>query len=72
MPIIRVELFAGRTQQQKNEFVVEVTRVAAETLKCPADAVDVIFSEVAPLGLASWWAAVHNQTRLKAMIRLLS
>jgi len=49
MPIIRVELFAGRTQQQKNEFVVEVTRVAAETLKCPADAVDVIISEVAPL-----------------------
>lgn len=49
MPIIRVELFTGRTQQQKNYFVAEVTKMAAETLKCPVDAVDVIFSEVEPL-----------------------
>lgn len=46
MPLIRVEMFPGRTLEQKREFAVAVTREAAQILKCEPDAVDVIFSEI--------------------------
>jgi 4-oxalocrotonate tautomerase len=46
MPIIRVELFKGRTSEQKSAFAREVTQSASQTLKCaPAD-VQVIFQDV--------------------------
>jgi 4-oxalocrotonate tautomerase len=46
MPIIRVELFKGRTPEQKSAFAREVTQSASQTLKCtPAD-VHVIFQDV--------------------------
>jgi len=47
MPILRLEMHPGRTLDQKRAFVREVTRVAVETLNCPAESVDVVISEVA-------------------------
>lgn len=47
MPILHLEMLAGRTLDQKRAFVREVTRVTAETLNCPPEAVDVVISEVA-------------------------
>lgn len=47
MPILRLEMHPGRTLDQKRAFVSEVTRVAAETLSCPPESVDVVISEVA-------------------------
>ncbi|WP_083399132.1 4-oxalocrotonate tautomerase [Oceanisphaera psychrotolerans] len=52
MPIVRVELCPGRTQEQKARFVSEVTRLTEQTLNCPYESIDVIFTEVA----ASDWA----------------
>ena len=46
MPLIRVEMFPGRTQEQKKEFAVAVTREAAKILQCDPGAVDVIFAEI--------------------------
>jgi 4-oxalocrotonate tautomerase len=46
MPILRLEMHPGRTQDQKRAFVQEVTRVAVETLGCPPESVDVVISEV--------------------------
>ena len=46
MPLIRVEMFPGRTQEQKKEFAAAVTREASQILKCEPGAVDVIFSEI--------------------------
>ncbi|RQT95237.1 4-oxalocrotonate tautomerase [Burkholderia cenocepacia] len=46
MPIIRVELTAGRTPDQKALFVKEVTRLAAQILRCPIDTVDLLFVDV--------------------------
>ncbi|TDG03517.1 4-oxalocrotonate tautomerase [Paraburkholderia guartelaensis] len=46
MPIIRVELSAGRTHDQKARFMKEVTKLATEILKCPRDTVDLVFVEV--------------------------
>lgn len=48
MPIIRVELLPGRTQEQKALYAAEATRLAAEILKCATESVDVIFTETAP------------------------
>lgn len=46
MPIVRVELFPGRTAAQKAEYAKEVTRLAVEILGCPQESVDVLFIEI--------------------------
>ncbi len=46
MPMIRVELFEGRTVEQKREFVEVVTRESARILKCSPEAVDIIFVHI--------------------------
>ena len=46
MPTIRVEMFEGRTVEQKRAFVAAVTEAAVRTLGTSADAVDVILFDV--------------------------
>jgi len=46
MPILHLEMLPGRTLEQKRAFVREATRVAAETLACPPDSLDIVISEV--------------------------
>ncbi|MFA8431200.1 4-oxalocrotonate tautomerase [Burkholderia pseudomallei] len=46
MPTIHLEMHPGRTLEQKRAFVAEVTRVTAETLSCPVEAVDIVITEV--------------------------
>lgn len=52
MPIIRIELLPGRSPEQKQSFMEQVTQIACETLNCPVETVDVIFTDVS----ASDWA----------------
>jgi 4-oxalocrotonate tautomerase len=47
MPMIRVEMFAGRSKEQKRALVRELTEGTCRALGCPADAVQVILSDVA-------------------------
>jgi 4-oxalocrotonate tautomerase len=47
MPIVKVELSAGRTAAQKADYVAGVTKLTSEVLKCPIESVDVIFIEIA-------------------------
>jgi 4-oxalocrotonate tautomerase len=46
MPTINVKLLKGRTIEQKREFVRVVTEQASRILKCPPEAVDVIFEDI--------------------------
>ena len=46
MPTIRVELFEGRTQQQKAALAKELTGACVRVLGGSPDAVDVIFYDV--------------------------
>ena len=46
MPTINVQLFEGRTTEQKRAFVQAVTVAACTTLGCEPTAVDVIIQEV--------------------------
>ncbi|MGO4303828.1 MULTISPECIES: 4-oxalocrotonate tautomerase [unclassified Cupriavidus] len=46
MPTFHVEMFEGRTVEQKRKLVEEVTRVTCETLGCSASAVDIIITDI--------------------------
>ena len=47
MPMIRVEMFAGRTPQQKRTLVRELTDATCRALGCPQDAVQIILTDIA-------------------------
>lgn len=46
MPTINVQLFEGRTLEQKRAFVKAVTEVTVTTLGASAESVDIIIEEV--------------------------
>ncbi len=46
MPIIRIEMFDGRTDEMKRELIRKVSSVTADTLKIPLDHVQVILHDV--------------------------
>ena len=47
MPTIRVELFAGRTVDQKRALAVALTEATVRTLGGSADSVDILFYDIA-------------------------
>lgn len=47
MPLIRVELFEGRSVEQKRALAVALTEAAARTLGIAPDGVDVMFFDIA-------------------------
>lgn len=46
MPTINVQLFEGRTQEQKRAFVKAITDATCATLNVSPDSVEVIMQEV--------------------------
>ncbi|AJK49085.1 hypothetical protein Bpla01_00280 [Burkholderia plantarii] len=46
MPTFHIDLFEGRTLEQKRRFVEAITRVTCETLDCPPSSVDIILHDV--------------------------
>lgn len=46
MPLIRVELFEGRTIEQKRALAAALTEATVKTLGSPVGAVDVMFFDV--------------------------
>jgi 4-oxalocrotonate tautomerase len=46
MPSFNVQMFEGRTVEQKHAFVDAVTRVTCETLNCSPESVDIIITDV--------------------------
>ena len=46
MPTIRVEMFEGRTPEQKKEFVTALTEATVKTLGTSPEAVDVILFDI--------------------------
>jgi 4-oxalocrotonate tautomerase len=46
MPTIRVELFEGRTVEQKKALAAALTEAAVRTLGGSADGVDVLFFDI--------------------------
>lgn len=48
MPIIQVEMFEGRTVEQKREMVEKMTQVMVETVGCKKEAVRIIIRDMEP------------------------
>ncbi|QDX22523.1 4-oxalocrotonate tautomerase [Pandoraea pnomenusa] len=46
MPTFHVEMFEGRTVEQKRAFVKAVTEAAVTTLGCSPESVDIIISDI--------------------------
>jgi 4-oxalocrotonate tautomerase len=45
MPTYHIELFEGRTVEQKRRLVEEITRVTVEVLGSPAESVDILITD---------------------------
>lgn len=45
MPTYHIEMFAGRTIEQKKKLVAEITRVTVEVLGGSPDSVDILITE---------------------------
>ena len=46
MPSIRIEMFEGRTLEQKRAFVEAVTRATFHTLGTSAESVDIVITDI--------------------------
>lgn len=46
MPIVRIDLLAGRTREAKDALIANVTRAVVDSIGCPVDAVQVLLYEV--------------------------
>ncbi len=46
MPLLRVEMWPGRSQEAKRKLAGELTDVIVENFGCPRQAVTIIFTEV--------------------------
>ncbi|AEK63276.1 4-oxalocrotonate tautomerase [Collimonas fungivorans] len=46
MPTFNVQLFEGRSTEQKRAFVKAITEVTCQTLDCGPESVDIIIQEV--------------------------
>lgn len=46
MPTFNVQLFEGRSIEQKRAFVKAITEVTCKTLECDPESVDIIIEEV--------------------------
>lgn len=47
MPVLRVEMLAGRSRDQKKEMAEVFTREMARIAKCKPEAVQIVFADVA-------------------------
>lgn len=46
MPMINVQMFEGRTLEQRRKLVKELTEGTCRALDCPADAVQIILTDI--------------------------
>jgi len=46
MPTFNIQLFEGRTPEEKRKFVEAITRTTCETLGCGPGSVDIILTDV--------------------------
>jgi 4-oxalocrotonate tautomerase len=46
MPVVRIEMWAGRSREQKRKMIKEVTEAITSSLGIPKDQVTVILNEI--------------------------
>ncbi|WP_158884154.1 tautomerase family protein [Rhodanobacter sp. L36] len=63
MPIINVQLLAGRSAQQKDTFMKEVAAIAMRTLQVPEHVVTIVLTEVER---EHWSVGMKSMTEIQA------
>ncbi len=46
MPLVRIDMWAGRSPEVKQALIRNVTKAVVEAVSCPVEAVEVIIHEV--------------------------
>ncbi len=46
MPLVRIDMLAGRSREAKDALIANVTKAVVDSVGCPVDAVTVILYEV--------------------------
>lgn len=46
MPIVQIHLLEGRTDEQKENLITEVTKAVSKTIDAPASAIKIIVTEM--------------------------
>ena len=46
MPLVKVEMWSGRTTEQKEKIIQNVTKAICDSVGCPKDAVWVVIEDV--------------------------
>jgi 4-oxalocrotonate tautomerase len=62
MPLIQVQMFAGRTPQQKRDLVRALTDAFVETAGSTPESIDVILTDVEPSDWAQGGALFSEKT----------
>lgn len=46
MPIVKIEMWAGRDRETKVQLIQKVTQTICDTIKCPPEAVTVVIEDI--------------------------
>jgi len=46
MPVVKIDLWKGRSPQQKKTLIEKVTKAVCEAISCPQEAVHIVINEV--------------------------
>ena len=46
MPIVKVEMWAGRSPEIKKKLIENITRTVCETVGCPPEAVTIVIEDI--------------------------
>ena len=66
MPTIRVELFEGRSTEQKRQLAQALTDAVVRTLGGAADGVDIVFHDIARQDWATGGVLWSDRTRVES------
>lgn len=45
MPFVKIDMWEGRTREQKDKLIESVTRAVCESIGCPGEAVQVVLQD---------------------------
>lgn len=45
MPIVKIDLWEGRTEEQKEKLIASVTKAVCESIGCPSQAVEILIQD---------------------------
>ena len=46
MPVVKIDMWAGRNEEQKENIIKEVTDAVAKSVGCPKETVTVVIDEI--------------------------